>query len=308
MVAFLICIRCVVGCAIPSPVAPVPQKAFNGSLPAAPHVLRDVRVADQNDSFEILLVGSDSMAYTVFKAIDPLELVLDLPDTVVENVPSTLAVNNEIVGIIEILTFTAESASMVRVRIGLYRETPYIVFQEDNQVRVHLEKAASLSRSEQTRVDEVSGSRNEVLPPGARISKEIDASLPSSSGSIPPAPTVGKQVLPPASKILSIDSVVMNQELRFYIRADGSLANFNVFHLTDPPRVFVDLMDVRATETSDFWRLDEPMVSSVGIGLHQDRIRIVFRLVPEAGLPYKVSTGDNTLRISFTPGMGFPSR
>jgi hypothetical protein len=96
--------------------------------------------------------------------------------------------------------------------------------------------------------------------------------------------------------------------LRFYILADGSLANFNVFHLTDPPRVVVDLMDVQDTETPDVWNLDEPMVSSVETGLHEGKIRLVFRLVPKAGLPYEVHSMDHTLQISFTPGVGFPSR
>jgi hypothetical protein len=310
IVAILICVSSVVGCTLPSPVTPFPQEASEESAPVVSRVLRDVLVIDQNDFIEILFVGSDtdSMAYTVFKAIDPLEVVLDLPDTVAETVPAQVTVDNEIVSKIEILTFTEGSASLVRVKIGLYRETPYRVILENNQVRVHLEKTASVSRSERPQVDAVAESGPEVLTAGRITGKEIDPYLPGSRESTSSSYTVEKEPLPPASVILSIDSVVMNQELRFYILADGSLANFNVFHLTDPPRVVVDLMDVQDTETPDVWNLDEPMVSSVETGLHEGKIRLVFRLVPKAGLPYEVHSMDHTLQISFTPGVGFPSR
>jgi hypothetical protein len=48
-----------------------------------------------------------------------------------------------------------------------------------------------------------------------------------------------------------MQSLIMNQELRFYILADGNLADFDIFHLIDPSRVVVDLMGVRTTETPD---------------------------------------------------------
>ncbi len=306
-VTFLICLRFVTGCATLSPSTPIPQKIVKESAPVASSILSDVQVVDKSDSLDILLVGSDDMVYSVFRTLDPLELVVDLPDAVAETEPPTLNVDNQLVGKIEILKLTTESRSMIRVKIGLNRETPYRVIQAYNQIRVHLEKTSLPSASEQTQVEPIAESKAEILRPGAKMGQELDAFRSTSKEYMSSLSAVEKKPLGFASKILVLDSVAMSQELRFYIRADGSLANFKVFHLTDPPRVVVDLMDIQSIETKDVWRLDGPWVSKVRIGLKGNKVRIVFRLVPEAGLPYKVSTGNNTLQISFTPGPGFTS-
>jgi hypothetical protein len=196
---------------------------------------------------------------------------------------------------------------MIRVKIGLNRETPYRVIQAYNQLRVHLEKTSLPSASEKTQIEPIVESKAEILRPGTRMDQELDASRSAAKESMSYSSAVEKEPFGSASKILDLDSVTMNQELRFYILADGSLANFKVFHLTDPPRVVVDLMDIQSIETPDIWRLNGPLVSKVRIGLEENKVRLVFRLVHEAGLPYKVSTGNNTLQISFTPGPGFTS-
>jgi hypothetical protein len=306
-VAFLLCLGCVTGCASLSPSAPISQKIVEESAPVATSILSDVQVVDKSDSLVIILVGSDDMVYSVFRSIDPLELVVDLPDTVAETEPPTLNVDNQLVGKIEILKLTTESRSMIRVKIGLNRETPYRVIQAYNQLRVHLEKTSLPSASQQTQVEPIVESKAEILRPGTRMDQELDASRSAAKKSMSSSGAAEKEPFGSASKILDLDSVTMNQELRFYILADGGLANFKVFHLTDPPRVVVDLMDIQSIETPDVWRLNGPLVSKVRISLKENKVRLVFRLVPEAGLPYKVSTGNNTLQISFTPGPGFTS-
>jgi hypothetical protein len=297
--AFLLCLGCVTGCATLSPSPPISQKIVEESSPVASSILSDVQVVDKSDSLVIILVGSDDMAYSVFRTIDPLELVVDLPDAAAETAPPTLNVDNQLVG--------TESRSMIRVKIGLNRETPYRVIQAYNQLRVHLEKTSLPYASEQTQIEPIVESKAEILRSETRMDQELDASRSATKESMSSSSVVGKEPFGSASKILDLDSVTMNQELRFYILADGGLANFKVFHLTDPPRVVVDLMDIQSIETPDVWRLNGPLVSKVRISLEENKVRLVFRVVPESGLPYKVSTGHNTLQISFTPGPGFTS-
>jgi hypothetical protein len=306
-VVFLICLRCVTGCVTLNPSPPISQKTVEESAPVASFILKDVQVVDKSDSLDVLLIGSDDMVYSVFRTIDPLEIVLDLPDAIAETEPPTLNLGNQFVDKIDIFTFTTESRSMIRVIIGLNREVPYNVIQDHNQLRVHLEKSSLASASEQTPVESVADSRAEILRPVKRIGQESGVSRSAAKESVSSLSAVDKEPIGSASKILDLDSVTMNQELRFYILADGSLADFKVFHLTEPPRVVVDIMDIQSIETPDIWRLNGPLVSEVRIGLKENRVRIVFRLVPEAGLPYKISTGNNTLQISFTPGPGFTS-
>lgn len=307
LIAFIICIMCSAGCASLSSFARITKEVDKENTNIASDVLRDVVVEEQNDSTKILLVGSHGMSYAVFKSIDPLELVVDLPNTISDTVTTNFAVDNEIISKIEILNFTAGSTFMIRVKIGLNRETPYRVIQEHNQVNIHLKKTDLLTNSEQTQTEPAAGSEIKVLSSRAKMGQTASNSQSSVRESMSFSLADERKPLFPASKILSIQSLIMNQELRFYILADGNLANFNIFHLTDPPRVVVDLMGVRTTETPDVWTLSGPMVSKVKISLNEDKVRVVFGLLNKAGLPYKVSTEGDTLRISFTPGSGFPS-
>jgi hypothetical protein len=306
-VTFVICLRCITGCASLSPFPPIFQQVVEESAPIASYILSDVQVVEESDSLDVLLVGSDEMLYSVFRTIDPLELVVDLPDAAAKTGPTTLNLDNQLVSKIEIITFTTESRSMIRLKIGLNRETPYRVIQAHNQLRVHLEKISLPSTSEQNQVDPVAESRAEILRSGTRIGHEYGASSLTAKECMSSLSAVKKEPFGSASKILELDSVAMSQELRFYIVADGRLADFAAFDLTDPPRVVVDIMGIQSIETPDTWRLDGPLVSKVQIGLEENRVRIIFILVPEAGLPYRISTENNTLQISFTPGPDFTS-
>lgn len=114
------------------------------------------------------------------------------------------------------------------------------------------------------------------------------------------------QLTEPASKIIHIDSVITEHELKFFILADGSLSDFSVFHLPDPPRVVCDFMGVRSAEIPNVWATEGPMVKQVRLAQYVDKVRIIFELIPKRGLPYRIIPADYRLEISFTPGSGFP--
>jgi hypothetical protein len=114
------------------------------------------------------------------------------------------------------------------------------------------------------------------------------------------------QLTEPASKILHIDSVIMENELKFFILGNGNLADFNVFHLPDPPRVICDFMGVRLAELPNIWSTKGPMVKQVRVAQYVDKVRVIFELISRRGLPYRVIPADDRLEISFTPGSGFP--
>ena len=88
----------VFGCAS-QPSTPTTSQADAGDrVSTETQQLQDIQVVDQDGILGIHLVGSNAMTYTAFKAIDPLRLVLDLPNTESEIASSPLAVENGIIG------------------------------------------------------------------------------------------------------------------------------------------------------------------------------------------------------------------
>ncbi|UCG12295.1 MAG: AMIN domain-containing protein, partial [Deltaproteobacteria bacterium] len=111
----LVLVFCALGCATPTSAPSTPEDVAEESVSPESRQLTDIQVVDQDGSLEIVLVGSDSMSYTAFKAIDPLRLVVDLPDTVGQDVPSPLAVENEVIGKIETFIVSQGPRPMTRV-------------------------------------------------------------------------------------------------------------------------------------------------------------------------------------------------
>ncbi len=290
-IGLLVLIFYAFGCATKSSAPPTSQTAVGESTSGETQQLRDVQVVDQDTSLDVLLVGSDAMTYTAFKAIDPLRLVLDLPNTESEIVSSPFAVENEIIGKIETMTLTQEPQPLTRVEIALNQETPYEIFQEENQIRVQFEKPTAFgeARSEPAAETEVATSKTE-----GESTVVVTATQPSA-----------KVASAPAKKITAIRPIRSDEEVKVYIIGDGNISNYNVFTLTDPARVVLDLMGVKLVASKGGVPPSDKMLKDIRVGEHPDKVRVVFDLIPAAGLPYQVTSVDDRLVVSFKPGSGF---
>ncbi len=281
------------GCASKSSAPPASQAPGERSATETQQ-LSDIKVVDENGSLNVLLIGSDAMTYTAFKAIDPLRLVVDLPNTESEIATSPLAVENEIIGKIETMTLSMEPQPMTRVEIGLNLETPYEITQEESQIRVQFVKAAMLTEAAVVQAEPAPAAEVAVYQTETQV---VALTTQPSAGE----PSV------PARKITAIQPIAADEELKIYIIGDGSFGNYNIFNLTDPARVVLDLMGVESVSGKGNIPPSNTMVKGIRVGAHPDKVRVVFDLIPAAGLPYQVTAVGDRLVVSFEPGSGFPA-
>ena len=279
------------GCASQPSAPPTSQADAGDHVSTETQQLQDIQVVDQDGFLGIYLVGSNAMTYTAFKAIDPLRLVLDLPNTESEISSSPLAVENEIIGKIETMMLAQEPQPMTRVEIGLNKETPYEIVQETNQIVVQFEETAVVVGTEPTPVAETVFFQTETAP-------EMEAAA---------TPASSKEMSRPAEKITAIQPITYGEELKVYIIGDGSITKYNVFTLTDPARVVLDLMGVELAAGKATVPPSDPLVKGIRMGTHPDKVRVVFDLIPAAGLPYHITSVGDRLVVTFEPGSGFPA-
>ncbi|MGD8314649.1 MAG: type IV pilus secretin PilQ, partial [Syntrophobacterales bacterium] len=225
------------------------------------------------------------------KAIDPLRLVLDLPNTETEIESSPLAVENEIIGKIETMMLAQEPQPMTRVEIGLNQETPYEIVQEKNQIVVQFQQTAAVVETE-------------PAPEAAGVFFQTETT-PEIGAAATPAASGEKSR--PAGKITAIQPITYGEELKVYIIGDGSITKYNVFTLTDPARVVLDLMGVELAAGKANVPPSDPLVKGIRMGTHPNKVRIVFDLIPAAGLPYHLTSVGDRLVVTFEPGDGFPA-
>ncbi|MCG6919222.1 MAG: type IV pilus secretin PilQ, partial [Deltaproteobacteria bacterium] len=291
-IGLLVLIFYAFGCATKSSAPPTSQADVGEIAPGETQQLQDIQVVDENTSLDVLLVGSNAMTYTAFKAIDPLRLVLDLPNTESKIVSSPLAVENEIIGKIETMTLAQEPQPLTRVEIALNQETPYEIFQEENQIRVQFEKSSGSgeARAEPAAEKEMAAAQTESEPQAVVAAPQPAAAAASA----------------PAKKITAIQPIRSDEEVKVYIIGDGSIGNYNVFTLTDPARVVLDLMGVKLAATKGAVPPSDKLLKNIRVGEHPEKVRVVFDLIPAAGLPYQVTSVDDRLVVSFKPGKAFP--
>ena len=106
-----------------------------------------------------------------------------------------------------------------------------------------------------------------------------------------PAQPIAEEPVAPASKILDIQQTVSGEDLDVYIIGNGRFDNYNTFVLPDPPRLVLDLFGVRSTEVKDALILDGPWVRRIRVGLHSNKVRVVFDLIHtlKAEVPYQIT-------------------
>jgi hypothetical protein len=72
--------------------------------------------------------------------------------------------------------------------------------------------------------------------------------------------------------------------------------------------VVVDLIGVKSTVVEKALNFDGPWVKGVRFGVYTSKVRVVFDLIPESGLPYDIISEEDRLVVSFKPGSGFPAQ
>jgi hypothetical protein len=284
------------------------KPAAKESPSPTPATLKEIRVLYQEGLWHVVLTGSQPMTYRALKQGNPLRVLVDLPNTA-NGSQSLLQVNNEAISTIKAETIVSDPEPLTRVEIDLNRDTSFRIRGVGEKVWVTLGatapvppaatplQAEPLKTMERVKIQLPEAKRPEVTAPPQ------SAAVPT----LPFAPPAEKQQKTKATKILAIEPVSTGEELKVFISGDGSLGRYNAFHLSGPPRVVVDFLDVRDVQTTDAVAVTGELVSQVRIGRHGDKVRLVFDVIPASGIPYQITQGDDRVVVSFRPGPGFPS-
>ena len=257
--------------------------------------------AGSDRRWHVVLTGSESMSYEASKNVDPLQLTVDLPNTVISPEALPRHKENEIVGRITASVTISGPQPLTQIDIDLNKDTSYTIRRAQGKIWVSFDTSDLVTRSESDQVDQVGKSKAEdfhdklVASTTAPILEEKILSV---------QPTRTKPVSP-AHEVKAIRSIKSVEELRIYILADGSLAEYKTFFLNSPPRLVLDLMEVRSAKIRAAQSVKGALVKKIRVGLHTEKLRVVFDLVSEKEPSYQIILGDDRLVISFKTGGGF---
>ena len=309
LLLFMVWIVTATGCATPTG-SPPPEEAVKEKPEIVPHVLRDILVTDKQILFKLMRSGSRSINYTGVKLIDPLRLVVDLFGTVADGLPSPMAVEGEIIVKVETIEFVHESQPITRVEIGLNRDTACLIDQAQDEIWVTFFTDPQLIGAAEAQGEAIVHPEVEEPLPETKTRQTAETPQPLEEEPVTPAQPIAEEPVALASKILEIQQKASGEDLDVYIIGNGRFDNYNTFVLPDPPRLVLDLFGVRSTEVKDALILDGPWVRRIRVGLHSNKVRVVFDLIdaPQAEVPYQITLEKDRLVVSFKPGSGFPAQ
>ena len=301
LILIMVWVSCVFGCAVPTIVPQPPEKEVEETIKPAHHILKNIQVDGINIHFDIVRSGTRDIQYKALRAIDPPRLVVELADTVAEDVPSPMVAGIEIIEKIETTTHDNEFGPLTRVEIGLNQDIGYLIDQVRDSILITFLLDQRFLEAMAARDDAAVPSGIEGHPPETELTGAADPSRPPSQEPPVPSQIIEQQPLPKTNRILNIKPVTMADRLNVHITGDGSLDNYHAFALTQPPRVVVDLFGARSWRVEGGLNLEGPFVKRIRVGVHPDRVRLVFDLihVPGIGVAYEVIWEDGRVVVSF---------
>jgi hypothetical protein len=266
-----------------------------------PCILRTIEVINQDDRWHVVLTGSESMTYEASKTVNPLGLKVDLPNTVISPEALPRHKENEIVGRITASVLISGPQPLTQIEIDLNRNISYVISRAQGKIWVSFDTSDLVTRAEPVQIEPVAKSKVEDFR-GSLEAATTGSILEKKKLYVQPTK---REPVPPAHEITAIKSIKLGEELRIYILADGSLAQYKTFFLNSPPRLVIDFMEVRSTKVKGVQSLKGSLVRKIRVGVHPEKLRVVFDLLSQKELSHQIILGDDRLVISFKPSVGF---
>jgi len=271
-----------------------------------PGVLKDVRVFSQGGQWHVVLIGSQSMTYKATKTSNPLRVVVDLPNTASKPLIASPVGGNEVIETVKSSTVVHGPPPLTRVEIVLKKDISYDIRQEEEKIQISFDTLAPTPQAEAVETEPTIEAKDDIPP---ITTSESPTAATSESTPEEPQPILEK-ALPPASTILAIEPVEMDEDIDVHIIGDGRFDKYDVSLLFEPPRLVVDLFGVKSTGIKDELSLSGPWAKRLRIGRHAEKVRVVFdlRFTPKGDFPFQVTVEENRLVVSLLPGHSLPSQ
>jgi hypothetical protein len=265
-------------------------------------------VLNEKGEWHVVLTGTKSMTYRALKVDDPLRLVVDLPNTINEMHQTPMAVNDEVIGTVKIAQLVHDPQPLTRVEIGLNKDMAFKVTRQGKELWISFKTTQPITDIESAKTERVVKRRAKIPlpPPETKAPQVADAPM----GSTEESQQVVEEPLPPASKIIAIEPVEVEEDFDVHIVGDGRLNYYDVSLLNDPLRLVIDVIGVGSAEVKEVLTLNVPWVKKVRIGIHAIKVRVVFDLLflPGAEIPFQINSEENRLVVSFEPSSDLTPR
>ena len=241
-----------------------------------PTVLRritDIRTTDGPESIHVLIMGKPLLTYSAFKQPSPLSVVLFFPETALENVKIQQTVDSNTVGLIQASELT-EQGHTTKILISLKKDVPYVVNRENGGLKVSFQKAPIIS--------------SDILKQEAKIKKPVILTEKKTDA----------ENMPDVPVLQSVDTTLFEKGIKITVMADGHIRNYKSFTIENPPRIVLDMFDVKSRyKKEQIVPVDTKWVRNIRYYGYPDKVRLVIDTQKAYLLSFEVNPAEKGLTI-----------
>ena len=141
------------------------------------------------------------------------------------------------------------------------------------------------------------------------VSKPPETSIPIPKRELDEkAVLIGRREFPGARKITQVLVDKSESGIQVTMVADGKIGDYKSFTLRKPPRLVIDVWNVKKEYPRDLIRVNHPLLKSVRMGRHPKKTRFVFDSARPRVPRFEINTAGNRLVVSFGQTGGVPPR
>ena len=286
--------------------------AGGGAWAAELNAVTGIEVKSAGSGAQVVLTGSRSPTFTVFRLGSPDRLVVDLSGADVARIQGHHAGGGPVAGVVA-SQFSDERARVGRVIVALTEASTYNVRADGLRLVISVD-GGSAQKSSPASAPAPSSAAQKPGPAttpsasaaqksgpvsGPAVAATSDTSAPASAVGSPAVPgeRAPKPDLAPAprqSRENVVNATVDEREVRrparkivglqlahgaFRVRTDGEVRKFEVIELSDPPRLALDVYGVSLAARAP--RGGSGEITQVRVGAHAEKVRVVIDVAGE---------------------------
>ena len=222
--------------------------------------LSGVRVETGSDTTQVVLLGVAGAHPTAVQEQNPARIVVDLPIGVAASAEGATPVWD---GTLEEVTVTREGASEeemhTRVVIGLAADVTWEMQTGDDGLVVKVQRGAEDAASE-------AASSETPADPWAASASETSAQAAAETA------TAGMKR---ATELKGVAARMEGDGVVIDLQADGQIEGAHSFMLDSPPRLVVDLPEMKSAMSQSRVAVEHGVVKAVRVGQHEGKVRVV---------------------------------
>ena len=246
--------------------------------------ITEVRFAEDSETVSIWITGNQVLTYTSVKQPFPAGVILYFPDTALEGIEPSLAMDSDVIESVRATELTGKGHTS-RIGILLKSDMAYDVSREGLDLKVSFAKMAADMPAADTEFPEESAE--------TQMQAAAEEAAPATTGEMWAAATL----------LTGIDTEEDEDGVAISINADGAIKDYDAFTIKNPARIVVDMYGVNsAHDKEQIILVNSDSVRRVRHYKSPDKLRVVIDTkdalledftadTVEMGLLVKVGTG-----------------